>query len=248
MAWTCSASSNAGLVANLTRARLLLTDRVIAAFRATDRRRFLQQSALAADAYSDSPADIGFGATISAPHMHAQCVEALVPALRAGARVLDVGSGSGYLCAVFARLVGADGVVLGVDHVPELVARASAALDDDLPKPLRAVVLVRVGDARKPLNTIGGFDVIHVGAAETCLPQELISLLNPGGRLIVPVNDELVLVSRSAKGETQSVRRFVRGGPLRTASPRAPTRSTLPPAPNTSRRRSRTCATCRLRH
>jgi hypothetical protein len=43
----------------------------------------------------DCPVPIGYGQTISAPHMHATCLELLEPQLRPGARVLDVGSGSG---------------------------------------------------------------------------------------------------------------------------------------------------------
>jgi protein-L-isoaspartate(D-aspartate) O-methyltransferase len=49
-------------------------------------------------AYEDSPQFIGFGQTISAPHMHARCLELLAPFLdKPKSRVLDVGSGSGYL-------------------------------------------------------------------------------------------------------------------------------------------------------
>ena len=47
------------------------------------------------DAYEDAPQTIGFAATISAPHMHAHALEYLVDHLKPGARVLDVGCGSG---------------------------------------------------------------------------------------------------------------------------------------------------------
>jgi len=101
----------------------------------------------------DSPQVIGFGATISAPHMHAAALKELEPFIlqKPFARVLDVGSGSGYLTACLSELVRADGCkvdwpsriniyriasqivsddylgriyqgcVVGVDHVPELV-------------------------------------------------------------------------------------------------------------------------------
>jgi protein-L-isoaspartate O-methyltransferase len=60
--------------------------------------------------------------TISAPHMHAAACEALAPALPAeGGRVLDVGVGSGYLAAVFARMVGGSGKVFGLDCYQRLV-------------------------------------------------------------------------------------------------------------------------------
>lgn len=42
---------------------------------------------------------------MSAPHMHAHCLEVLEPMLRPGARVLDVGSGTGYLTACMGFMV-----------------------------------------------------------------------------------------------------------------------------------------------
>jgi len=48
-----------------------------------------------------------FGATISAPHMHALCLELLAPFLRPGAAALDVGSGSGYFAALMAAVAAA---------------------------------------------------------------------------------------------------------------------------------------------
>ncbi|XP_020573354.1 protein-L-isoaspartate O-methyltransferase-like [Phalaenopsis equestris] len=72
--------------------------------------------------YSDSPMPIGYNGTISAPHMHATCLELLKDHLKSGLRALDVGSGSGYLSACFAMMVGPEGHAVGVEHIPELVA------------------------------------------------------------------------------------------------------------------------------
>ncbi|KAJ7879843.1 protein-L-isoaspartate O-methyltransferase [Mycena leptocephala] len=69
-----------------------------------DRAHFVTDTGKSA-AYTDSPQAIGHGATISAPHMHAYAIDHLLPFLRPGAKVLDIGSGSGYLCAVLHRLV-----------------------------------------------------------------------------------------------------------------------------------------------
>lgn len=91
--------------------------------------------------YIDCPQPIGFGATISAPHMHAHATELLKDKLRSGAKVLgdtpylskkivfilhnlDIGSGTGYLCAVFALMVGKTGKVIGIEHIPQLVNRS----------------------------------------------------------------------------------------------------------------------------
>ena len=72
--------------------------------------------------YVDSPQRIGFGATISAPHMHAYALEWLAGHLQPGRRVLDVGCGSGYLTACFGVMVrGEGGSVVGIDHIDGLV-------------------------------------------------------------------------------------------------------------------------------
>nr|DAD34400.1 TPA_asm: hypothetical protein HUJ06_005040 [Nelumbo nucifera] len=72
--------------------------------------------------YVDSPMQIGYNATISAPHMHATCLELLKENLQPGMHVLDVGSGTGYLTACFALMVGPQGRVVGIEHIPELGA------------------------------------------------------------------------------------------------------------------------------
>jgi protein-L-isoaspartate(D-aspartate) O-methyltransferase len=89
------------------------------ALTALDRANFVPPAAVD-HAYQDTPLCIGHGATISAPHMHAMCLELLDAQLQPGAHVLDVGSGSGYLTAAMAVLVGETGVVVGIEHVPQL--------------------------------------------------------------------------------------------------------------------------------
>jgi protein-L-isoaspartate(D-aspartate) O-methyltransferase len=58
--------------------------------------------------------------------MHAACLEALASHLTPGAKALDVGSGSGYLTACMGAMVRPDGVVYGIEHVPELVIWSDA--------------------------------------------------------------------------------------------------------------------------
>lgn len=52
--------------------------------------------------------------------MHAHALEVLVNQLKEGSRALDVGSGSGYLAACMAMMVGSTGRVVGIEHIPEL--------------------------------------------------------------------------------------------------------------------------------
>ncbi|KAI0402274.1 protein-L-isoaspartate O-methyltransferase [Xylaria palmicola] len=126
MAWRSSGTSNRALVENLVRNKMITQDAVRAAFLAVDRADYAPSSP-----YEDSPQAIGHRATISAPHMHASAAESLLPFLLPSStarprRVLDIGSGSGYLTHVLAELAGADGVVVGVEHIEALRALGEA--------------------------------------------------------------------------------------------------------------------------
>lgn len=81
--------------------------------------------------------------------MHAICLELLEPHLRPGARVLDVGSGSGYLTACMGKIVGPQGFVLGVEKVPELVNKSQDSIQQSNPELLS-------GDAAGSLRIVHG--------------------------------------------------------------------------------------------
>ena len=68
-------------------------------------------------AYSDGAQRIPFATTISAPHMHAMTLGKLAAYLKPGAKVIDIGSGSGYVSACFAEMMGPTGSVIALDHV-----------------------------------------------------------------------------------------------------------------------------------
>ncbi|KAF9603060.1 hypothetical protein IFM89_033785 [Coptis chinensis] len=109
---------NKALVAQLKRYGVIRSKKVAEVMETIDRGLFVP---VGNPAYIDSPMQIGFNATISAPHMHAACLELLEDNLQPGMRVLDVGSGTGYLTACFALMVGTQGHAVGVEHIPELV-------------------------------------------------------------------------------------------------------------------------------
>ncbi|CEQ40384.1 SPOSA6832_01988 [Sporobolomyces salmonicolor] len=208
MAWRCSGGSNAELIDNLVRSGILSTPRVIDAFKAVDRKYYTPSSY---SAYVDSPTYIGYGATISAPHMHAHAVENLEPFLKPGANVLDIGSGSGYLLGIFHSLVQPGGNVLGIDHLPGLVALArsnllkdpstSSSLCDDAASPVdpsqpASKTMQNIcADGRQgaPAEYVpeGGWTAIHVGAAAPHLPERLVEQLASPGRMFIPVGDEM---------------------------------------------------------
>lgn len=138
MAWRSHGSSNADLVTNLRRNGIISDPRVVNAMLAVDRVHFCSR-----DPYSDSPQSIGYAVSISAPHMHGYALQHLRNQLKEGAKALDVGSGSGYLTACMAMMVGEKGQVIGVEHIPDLVdmsKRNIAKVNGSLLKSKRIVI------------------------------------------------------------------------------------------------------------
>ncbi|TFK21324.1 Pcmt1-prov protein [Coprinopsis marcescibilis] len=186
MAWRCGGASNSELISNLKNERILASDRVAKAMLSVDRANYVLNKRAA---YEDSPQPIGHGATISAPHMHAYASEHLLPYLRPGSRVLDIGSGSGYLAAVLHHLVSPTGKVVGIDHVPQLVEWSKGNLEKDgLGEALKnGEIEMITGDGRDGYAAGGPYDAIHVGAAAPTIPPALLDQLAPGGRMFIPV-------------------------------------------------------------
>lgn len=138
--------------------------------------------------YLDEPFQIGFGATISAPHMHAYALEALKDKLVDGAKVLDVGSGSGYMTACMAHMIGPKGVAYGVEHIKELVSKSVENMNKDCSELIESGrVKIVQSDGRVGLDEYAPYDAIHVGACADGLPEKLVQQLKIGGRMVLPV-------------------------------------------------------------
>ncbi|XP_017298134.1 protein-L-isoaspartate(D-aspartate) O-methyltransferase-like isoform X3 [Diaphorina citri] len=129
--------------------------------------------------------DIGYGSIIDNPVQHAEVLELLKDKLVPGAKVLDVGSGSGYLTTCFAHMVGKNGSVVGVEHIPEIVNHASNVTTLHYPKLNKRIKFI-CGDGRLGYPEGGPYDVIHVGASSEVVPKSLHNQLNPGGKIFLP--------------------------------------------------------------
>ena len=70
--------------------------------------------------YEDSPQSINYNVTISAPHMHAYCLELLQDHLKKGGKALDIGFGSGYLTVAMSKMMEDEGLVVGIEHIQQL--------------------------------------------------------------------------------------------------------------------------------
>lgn len=157
--------------------------------------------------YLDAPMAIGYGATISAPHMHIAALELCEPWLRPGARVLDVGHGSGYLCVLFSKLMADEGQVVGIELRAPLVQQSVSNVQKHHQALLASgAVRLKCGDGWAGDPSHAPFDVIHVGAAASRVPPMLLKQLKPGGRMLIPVGPQggmqyFTVVDKNANGQ-----------------------------------------------
>ncbi|MED6211891.1 Protein-L-isoaspartate O-methyltransferase 1 [Stylosanthes scabra] len=195
-------SRNKAMVESLQRYGVIRSNKVAEVMESIDRALFVPNGA---GAYIDSPMSIGYNATISAPHMHAMCLQLLEKNLQPGMHALDIGSGSGYLTACFGMMVGPEGRAVGVEHIPELVSSAI----ENIQKSAAAQLLkdgslsVHAADGRKGWPEFAPYDAIHVGAAAPEIPPALIDQLKPGGRMVIPVGNmfqDLKVVDKKSDG------------------------------------------------
>lgn len=151
-------------------------------------------------AYEDAPIPIGYSQTASQPSLQAYYLSLLRPTAKE--KVLEIGTGSGYLTALLALMVDR---VYSVERVRELSKRARKALD------LLGVhnVALLVGDGTIGWRKYEPFDVIVVSAASPSVPSTLVDQLGDGGRMLIPVgslaSQDLVLVQKAGFAVTEEV-------------------------------------------
>ena len=167
--------------------------RVLEAMRQVPREAFVRQG-MEEFAYEDSPLPIAEGQTISQPYIVALMIEAA--RIKAGDRVLDVGTGSGYAAAVLSRIAGK---VYSIERHRGLADSARRALS----KLKYDNVEVRHGDGTLGWADAAPFDAILVAAGGPEVPETLRSQLKIGGRLIIPIGE---------LGGTQELVKVVRDG------------------------------------
>ncbi|RDZ29155.1 protein-L-isoaspartate(D-aspartate) O-methyltransferase [Lysobacter silvisoli] len=169
-------------------------ERVLNAIRTVPRHLFVDE-ALATRAYEDTALPIGHGQTISQPWVVAKMTEALL-ADGVPAKVLEIGTGSGYQAAILAAL-GLE--VHTVERIGELLRVARKRF-----RQLGLNVRSKHDDGRIGWPENGPFDAIIVTAAAPALVDALTAQLAPGGTLIAPVggasSQSLLKLRKDAEG------------------------------------------------
>ncbi len=188
--------TNASLIEHLKRKGVLKTPNIVRAFEEIDRADFVPD-ALRNEAYEDEALPIGYGVTISQPYTVAFMLELLQP--QNGEKILDVGSGSGWTTALLASTVGEKGEVIGVEIIPELVCFGRENLEKC---GFRNARIEAAGEALGNPSA-SPFDKILVSAASRRMPEELITQLKVGGRLIVPIGLSLWQIDKRGEVEIE---------------------------------------------
>lgn len=151
--------------------------RVLAAMREVPREIFVPED-LRLHAYDDAPLPIGAGQTISQPFVVAAMIEAA--ALSPGARVLEIGAGSGYAAAVMSRIARE---VYAIERHAELADLARKRIETLG----YANVHIRIGDGTEGWPEAAPFDAIIASAGSPAVPDTLMHQLAIGAVLVIPV-------------------------------------------------------------
>ncbi|MFC4818628.1 MULTISPECIES: protein-L-isoaspartate(D-aspartate) O-methyltransferase [unclassified Flavobacterium] len=146
-------------------------------------------------AYQDKPFPIGAGQTISQPYTVAFQTELLQ--VKKEDKILEIGTGSGYQTAVLCTM-GAK--VFSIERQNELFKKTSVLLPKMGIRPKH----LSFGDGYKGLPNFAPFDSIIVTAGAPFIPQPLMAQLKIGGRLVIPVGEDVqVMTLLIRKSETQ---------------------------------------------
>ncbi len=174
-------------------------ENVLAAMKAVPRHAFVPEK-YDSRAYADTPLPIGHGQTISQPYIVAEMTRQLD--LDEDAKVLEIGTGSGYQAAILTHCTPH---VFSIEIVEDLATSAAQRL-----KRLGyTVVQVRHADGYHGWPAHAPFDAIIVTAAAGQIPPPLLRQLAPGGRMLIPVGgrfavQRLMRVDKDEEGNVQS--------------------------------------------
>lgn len=191
-------ATNQELILHLINSDVLKSESIREALNEIDRIDFIKDEDKAY-AYLDAPLSIGHMQTISQPTTVVFMLEHLN--VQTGNRVLDIGSGSGWTTALLAQLVGKSGEVIGLEIHPQLVEFGT-----------QNIAKQNLGNAK--INQVTGtklgipgesFDRILVSASGDEVPQGLVEQLRPGGKMVIPVQNSIHVVSKSLNYEITTV-------------------------------------------
>ena len=154
-------------------------------------------------AFTDTEIPIGEGETMWAPRMEARVLQELAP--KRSDRVLEIGTGSGYLTALLAHRAAQ---VHSVELRPSLAAFGKA----NIARHGVDNVTLEIGDGARGYAKGGPFDIVVLTGSVPVLPQAVLASLAPGGRVFAVVGETPVMTAKivtcGAPGAYRSVELF----------------------------------------
>jgi protein-L-isoaspartate(D-aspartate) O-methyltransferase len=190
------------LINSLIKDGYLKTPAIIEAFKNIDRADFVLEQ-YQSDAYINAPLPIGFNQTISQPLTVGFMLELLEP--KPAEKILDIGAGSGWTCALLAHIVAGEGdkrgLVVGIERIPELkeMTEKNVAKYNFIKK---GIVQVITADGSKGYKKEAPYDKIIAGAAATGdVPLAWRKQLKIGGRIVAPVENSVIVIDKVGRNK-----------------------------------------------
>jgi protein-L-isoaspartate(D-aspartate) O-methyltransferase len=165
-------------------------------------RHFFFDSSFLEYAYEDQPFPIGAGQTISQPYTVAYQTSLLK--LSKDDKVLEIGTGSGYQACILAEICSK---VFSIERQKALFDKTRILLTEIGYQRIKLFY----GDGYKGLSSFAPFDKVLVTAAAPYIPEPLIAQLKPGGILVIPVGDDVQIMTTIHKITETEIRKEEHG-------------------------------------
>ena len=153
---------------------------ILNAFSKVKREDFVPEN-LKSRSYEDIPLPLGFQQTISQPYTIATMLSLLE--LKRDLKILEVGSGCGYVLALLSNIVGKNGKVFGIEIIKELAEKSKENLKG------YKNVKIKIGNGRLGLPEESPFNRILISAGYKEIPKPLISQLKEKGIIVAPIGN-----------------------------------------------------------
>ena len=171
--------------------------KILDAFSKVKRENFIPRN-VKTMAYEDTALPIGHGQTVSQPHTIAIMLSLLD--LKKGQKVLEIGSGCGYVLALLSEIVEKEGRVFGIEVVKELAKKSKENLADYYEN-----VKIYNKNGAEGLEEKALFDRILISAAIRDIPEKVMGQLKNNGILVAPkgsrFEQEIIAIQRKSKTE-----------------------------------------------
>ena len=195
-------------VSNLINQGVLKTPRIIEAFKKIDRANFVLPENHD-NAYIDAPLPIGERQTISQPYTVAFMIELLQP--KSGDKIFEIGFGSGWQTAILAHIVSQEsqisnlksqklGKIFAVERIEKLFKFGTKNIST-YSFIEKGIVKTILGDATMGLKKYAPFDKIIAAASAQEIPEEWLTELKIGGRLVMPIRNSIWLYIKKSPQE-----------------------------------------------